>query len=131
MLTYLFKTPTSRSGHRYKLQHDFNTRKAESAKILSNPRFENSLPIIVEKSENCSLPNLSKNKFITRKDITVGSLIHIIRRNSELRETEGVFLFVNDKFLPKTGDTIENLYIKHKDDDGFLYFTYCTENVFG
>lgn len=131
MYKFLFKTPICKSSHRFKLQYDFNTRKSESTKILSKEQLSDKLPIIVEKSENCSLPNINNKKFIVRKNLTVGSLIYILRKNTNIKDYEGVYLFINDKIIPKLSDTIEYLYEKYKDDDGFLYFTYCTENIFG
>ena len=49
----------------------------------------------------------------------------------KIDDTETLFFFVNDNVLVNTSQTMNAIYDSHKDDDGFLYFTYCSENVFG
>lgn len=131
MYKYLFKNPTCKPEHKFKMKHDFNTRKSESTKILSDDKLKGKLPVIVEKSSNCPLPDLASSQFIVKKELTVGSLLYILRKNANISETDGVFLFVDNKHLPRMSDNIGTIYEKYKDPDGFLYFTYCTENVFG
>jgi len=38
---------------------------------------------------------------------------------------------VNDNILPPTSATMVTLYRDYKDEDGFLYMSYCGENTFG
>ena len=46
-------------------------------------------------------------------------------------EKESLFLFINDSILGTGSDLISTIYEAHKDEDGFLYISYCNENVFG
>jgi GABA(A) receptor-associated protein len=40
-------------------------------------------------------------------------------------------MYVNDNILPPTSATMVTLYRDYKDEDGFLYMSYCGENTFG
>ena len=35
------------------------------------------------------------------------------------------------KYVLKQGNIIDDVYQKHKDDDGFLYLVYAEENIYG
>ena len=65
------------------------------------------------------------------QDITIGQFMTIIRKRINLTESEAFFLFVKNSVLPSNSTTVVQIYSEHKDDDGFLYMTYCGENVFG
>jgi GTP pyrophosphokinase len=74
---------------------------------------------------------IEKTKFLIPGDLTMGQVIYIIRKRIKLNDSESVFLFVNDSILPPTSSTISSIYESNKDEDGFLYISYCNENVFG
>ena len=113
----------------FKSKHDFETRKTESEKIQT--KYPNRFPVIIHKSKKCKLDEIEKTKFLIPGDLTMGQVIYIVRKRIKLDETESVFLFVNDSILPPTSSTISSIYDEHKDEDGFLYISYCNENVFG
>ena len=113
----------------FKSKHDFETRKKESEKIQS--KYPNRFPVIIHKSKKCKLDEIEKTKFLIPGDLTMGQVIYIIRKRIKLNDTESVFLFVNDSILPPTSSTISSIYESNKDEDGFLYISYCNENVFG
>ena len=112
----------------FKTKYDFETRKKESDKIKS--KYINRYPIIVSKSSKSILEDIERNKFLVPGDLTIGQFICIVRKRIKLNETESVFLFINN-ILPATSSNIGSIYEEHKEDDGFLYITYCNENVFG
>lgn len=101
----------------------------ESKKIRE--KYEDKIPIIVEKSKEGSLPKIDKCKFLVSSEMTLGQFIFVIRKRIKLKETEAIFLFINNSILPPTSTTLKELYEEHKNDDGFLYISYCNENVFG
>ena len=113
----------------FKSKHDFETRKKESEKIQT--KYPNRFPVIIHKSKKCKLDEIEKTKFLIPGDLTMGQVIYIVRKRIKLNDTESIFLFVNDSILPTTSSTISSIYDEHKDEDGFLYISYCNENVFG
>ena len=48
----------------------------------------------------------------------------------KLSSDSALFCFIGNT-LPTTGTLIKELYGRHRDDDGFLYLSYCGENTFG
>jgi len=113
----------------FKSKYDFDTRKTESDKIKL--KYPNKYPVIIHKSKKCNLDNINKTKFLIPGDLTMGQVIYIIRKRIKLDDTETIFLFVNENVLPPTSSTISSIYDTNKDSDGFLYISYCNENVFG
>lgn len=115
----------------FKKQFTFQKRKEESQKILD--KYEDKVPVIVEKHHGASVNDIDKHKFLVPFEMTVAQFIYVIRKRIELTEKEALYIFV-DKTLPMTSQTIKSLYEDYKtkeDFDGFLYVTYCNENTFG
>ena len=63
-------------------------------------------------------------------DMTVGQLVYVLRKRISLPSDKAVFVFVNNT-LPPSAALMSNVYLKHKDEDGFLYICYSGENAFG
>lgn len=115
----------------FKKQFSFQKRKEESQKILE--KYEDKIPVIVEKHPGASVNDIDKHKFLVPFDMTVAQFIYVIRKRIELTDKEALFIFV-DKTLPMTSQTVKSLYDDYKtkkEFDGFLYITYCNENTFG
>jgi hypothetical protein len=56
----------------------------------------------------------------------------IRQRTSGIRPEDAIFVFIgNTNVIPPISATIEELYAKYKDNNGFLNFTYTIENTFG
>jgi GABA(A) receptor-associated protein len=115
--------------NKFKKQHSAEKRKEESSRILS--KYENKIPLIVLRDKSSKLPDIDRYKFLAPHDITLGQFMFVVRKRIKIDDTETLFFFVNDNVLVNTSQTMNAIYDSHKDDDGFLYFTYCSENVFG
>ena len=113
----------------FKQKHSLEKRKEESAKIME--KYTDKYPIIVLKDKSSKLPSINKQKFLVTENLTLGQFLHILRNKIELNEKETLYLFISETILANNSDTIGSLYNSHKDEDGFLYITYCSENVFG
>ncbi len=88
----------------------------------------------MEKSINRSskaLPDIDKKKFLCPGDITLGQFQFVVRKRLKLEAEQALFLTVKEKFLPPSSALLSSVYAEYKDDDGFLYVLYATENVFG
>jgi len=115
----------------FKKQFTFQKRNEESQKILE--KYEDKIPVIVEKHPGATVKDIDKHKFLVPHEMTVAQFIYVIRKRIELTDKEALFIFV-DKTLPMTSQTVQSLYDDYKskkDFDGFLYVTYCNENTFG
>lgn len=113
----------------FKVKNSFDKRLAESDKITS--KYMDRVPVIIEKSKKCTLKDIDKKKFLVPHDLTMGQFLYVIRKRLKLIETDTIFLFINDSVLPLSSESVYNVYLNNKDEDGFLYLTYCNENTFG
>lgn len=113
----------------FKVQHSFEKRKTQSSKIRA--KYMDILPVIVEKAGTRDVPQINSTKFLVDKNMTVDKFLFQIRRQLHINSSEAMFLFINNKIIPSNSDRMETLYQDHMDLDGFLYITYCLENVFG
>lgn len=112
----------------FKKKYSFDARCQESKNIMQ--KYEDRIPIIVTKDKKSKIEDIDKNKFLAPEDLTVAQFISVIRKRINLNESEAIYIFV-DNTLPQTSSSLATLYAAHKDEDGFLYITYCSENVFG
>ena len=103
-------------------------RKRESKNVIN--RYPNKVPIIVEKFDNENIPDLDKHKFIVPANLTLGQFIYVIRKRIKLNPEKALFIFINN-ILPPINELISRIYNEHKDEDGFLYIKYTTENTYG
>ena len=113
-----------------KEEKSFEERSAESKRIRE--KHPNRIPIICEKSTRCgsNMPDIDKRKYLVPSDLTMGQFIFVIRKRMNLTPHKSIFVFVNHT-LPQSSESISNIYDNYKDDDGFLYVEYSSENTFG
>jgi GABA(A) receptor-associated protein len=110
-------------------QHPLFLRKEQSCRIRI--KYPDRIPVILEKYANSTnAPNIDKNKYLVPGDSTVGSFLHVIRKRIQLSEKAALFLFCQST-IPTTSDLMSVVYDQFKDEDGFLYMCYTTENTFG
>ena len=112
----------------YKKDNDIEFRKEESKKIRT--KYPDRIPIIVEKVHNSDITEIDKKKYLVPADLTMGQFQYVIRKRIKLDQTQALFIFINNT-LPTTSTLISQIYEDKKDEDGFLYITYSSENTFG
>ena len=93
-------------------------------------KYPNRIPIIVEKKKDSELPDIDKSKFLVQKDMIINQFIYIIRKKINLKPNEAIFVTINNQMCI-SNQSLSEIYDKHKNDDGFLYVTYSSENTFG
>lgn len=113
---------------RFKDDHKIENRMNESKKILL--KYPNRIPIIVEKSDNCSLPDISKKKYLVPNDMSMSQFLYVVRKRIQLEPSNSLFIMINNHLVP-SAKSLGVIYEDDKDDDGFLYMVYSTENTFG
>lgn len=109
---------------------DFNleNRKSESNKIIF--KYPTRIPVIVEKANNCDLPDISKKKYLVPKDMTMSQFLYIVRKRIDLEPAKSLFIMINNHLVP-SAKSLGVIYEDDQDEDGFLYMIYTAENTFG
>ncbi|KAM4694244.1 uncharacterized protein O3C94_004686 [Discoglossus pictus] len=114
----------------FKQRYSLEERKADALGIQA--KFPQRIPLIVERYQREKyLPPLNKTKFLVPPDISVAQLINTIRNRMDLSASQAFYLLVNKKSLPCMSITVSELYRDFKDEDGFLYMTYASQEMFG
>jgi len=117
-----------RISYAHKREYSTDQRKTESARVRE--RYNDRVPVICEKMPESDVPTVDKSKYLIPMDMTVGQLVYVLRKRISLPSDKAIFVFVNNT-LPPSGALMSNIYLKHKDEDGFLYICYSGENSFG
>jgi len=112
----------------FKQQYSLYNRKQESERVLH--KYPDRIPIICERNKRSQMPQIDKHKYLVPLDITFGQFIYVIRKRLRLEAEKAIFLFVKG-IIPPCNATLHEYYHHYKDEDGFLYITYSSENVFG
>ena len=112
----------------YKKMISLENRTHECSRILN--KYSDRVPIIVCKANDCKLPDIDKQKYLVPKDMNLGQFIYVIRKRIKLQPSEALFILVNDSLQPGN-KIIQDIYETNKDEDGFLYIIYSSENTFG
>jgi GABA(A) receptor-associated protein len=102
------------------------------ASILMD-QYPDRVPILIEPAKGQKVSSgtvLDKNKFLTPRDFTLGQLMHLLRKKIIMPPEKALFMFVNNKTYPVT-TSMGLIYDTNRDEDGFLYITYCEESTFG
>ncbi|CAL8270913.1 microtubule-associated protein 1 light chain 3 gamma [Gadus morhua] len=114
----------------FKLRKSFATRKLEVDGIRS--KFPNKIPVIIESYQREKyLPPLDKTKFLVPQELTMTQFVTIIRNRMALLPTQAFYLLINNTGLSSMSLTMAQMYRDHQDDDGFLYMTYASQEMFG
>ena len=111
-----------------KEKYSFEERKKDSKFLME--KNERCVPIIFEKGYKCQTIQFKKSRFIVSLYITIGQLLYIIRNYYAIDPFVSLFLFINGN-IPSNSSLILDVYNREKDEDGFLYIQYFTENTFG
>eukprot|EP00842_Homolaphlyctis_polyrhiza_P005559 jgi/Hompol1/6003/HPOL_004785-RA len=113
---------------KFKDDHPFEKRKLEADRIKE--KYPDRIPCIVEKAEKSDIPTIDKKKYLVPCDLTVGQFVWVIRKRIKMSSEKAIFIFVNN-VLPPAASLLSEVYSQHKDEDGFLYIIYSSENTFG
>ena len=132
----LFNPDAATSGHSssghlpFKMRKSLESRLEETAGIRI--KFPNKIPVIVERfKKELDLPTLDKTKFLVPEELTMSQFITIIRNRMSMHPSQTIFLLVNRKSMLSLSLTLAEVYEQEKDNDGFLYMVYCSQQAFG
>lgn len=112
----------------FKKEHPFDKRKTEADRI--RVKYPDRIPVIIEKAENSTIPDIDKKKYLVPADLTMGQFVYVIRKRIKLPADQAIFIFINKTLLP-ANVLMSQIYKEHADTDGFLYGVYHSETSFG
>lgn len=117
-------------GKPFKQRKTFETRQLEVKNIRQ--KFPTKIPVVVEKySREVNLPVMDKTKFLVPQEITVMHFAIIIKNKLCVPSSRAFYFVVNNQSMASTSKTMAEVYKEHKDEDGFLYMTYASQEMFG
>lgn len=106
------------------------SRKEEVADIRQ--RFPSKIPVIVERyTKEKNLPLLDKTKFLVPQELTMSQFVSIVRNRLQISACQSFYLLVNNKSMANLSKTLSDVYAEFHDEDGFLYITYASQEMFG
>ena len=112
----------------YKMKFSFYDRLNESRRI--SLKYPDRIPIVCERSPTSDCPIVEKKKYLVPYDFTIGQFLSILRKRMKLPPEKAIFLFINTTIY-HSSYLLSTIYEMNKDEDGFLYITYASENTFG
>lgn len=113
----------------FKKVNSFEKRKEESCRICK--KHSDRVPIVVCRNiKDDNIAEIDKQKFLVPKDMTIGQFVYVIRKRINLKSEQALFVLINNSLQP-SNKLLEEIYKDCKDDDGFLYVIYSSENTFG
>ncbi|XP_042562579.1 microtubule-associated proteins 1A/1B light chain 3C [Clupea harengus] len=106
------------------------SRKDEGFSIRS--KFPNKLPVIVERYiREKHLPLMDKSKFLVPFEFTIGQFISLLRSKIDLDSSQALYLLVSENHMTCLTASMGEVYSQYSDQDGFLYMTYASQDMFG
>ena len=113
----------------FRERYTLEKRVTECDRLLK--KHPNHIPLVAEKfSGDKYLPCFNKTKSLLKPNPTIGQLAYMIRTSVYLKPSMALFLFINNS-VPPVSMELGDIYLQHKDPDGFLYIVVSSETTFG
>lgn len=115
---------------KYKLKNpDKQERIKNSKNIIQNSPGK--VPVIIEKNNlSKDIPEILMKTVISRNE-RIATIFCLLKKNLKLSGNQALFLIANGKIQLTMEMELGKVYEDYKDDDGFLYLTYSSEEVYG
>ena len=104
-------------------------RLAQSERVRE--KYPTHVPVVVERGTcNPDDPAPDKEKFLVPGDVSAAQFVQVVRKSMKMTPEQAIFLMIDKSIIPMH-EKMCHLHERHKTNDGFMYVTYCFENVFG
>lgn len=113
----------------FKIEYSLENRKELMTKIKQT--YPDRIPIILEPRVGSSDPQTKKKKFLVPSGSAMYVLFQEFRKHISGINSGQTVVFLTNNTMINSGSSVDEIYTSHQDEDGFLYITYTTENVFG
>ena len=131
---YHFSTKTSSTNPLIKKprfrEKPLEVRQRKYQELMNKPENQNRLPIICELHQRSTLSLKSDLKFLTHEKMILKNFQGSIRKKLNFKE-DVVLFFYHGKNVLKNDQTLGELYLKYKAEDGFLYLQFSEINALG
>ena len=122
--------PALNSQKPVKQRRSFEARRQEVENIRK--KFPSKIPVVVERYQReVNLPAMDKTKFLVPKELTMLNFAIIIKNRLRVPTSRAFYFVINNQSIASTSKTLAEVYKEHKDEDGFLYMTYASQEMFG
>ncbi|XP_023347157.1 microtubule-associated proteins 1A/1B light chain 3A [Eurytemora carolleeae] len=114
----------------FKQRLSLETRRRESEDTTE--RYPSKVPLIVERFRREKyIGEIDKVKWLVPVEMTTLQLSVVLKQRLNLPPGREFFLLVNGRTVPSLTSPMVSLHQKFADEDGFLYFTYSSQECFG
>ncbi len=76
-------------------------------------KYPDRIPVYVKRKENSDIDEVPKPKYLVPKEMTMGNMIYVIRKNIKLTSEKAMFVFIDNKLVP-VSQTMGELYNQKK-----------------
>lgn len=95
-------------------------------------RFPSKIPVIVERyAKEKNLPLLNKTKFLVPSELTMSQFVAIVRNRLQISSRQSFYLLIDNSSMANLSKSLCDVYAECGDEDGFLYVTYASQEMFG
>lgn len=119
MFKYLYSIIWKVEG--YDCETSFEDRKKSTTEILK--KYPDKVPVLVSRKYGKNIKQIEKQRFMVTRYLGILNLKHILAKELKL-ENETLLHLESKNCILNDNINIEELYVKHKDTDGFLRIYY-------
>ena len=114
---------------KYQKAKTLEERKREFQTVMeANP---DKIAIICEKAPKSHILDIEKSKYLVKNDVTLNQFSLMIRKKLKIEKEQALFFLINGKKSLSGDNSMQEIYNKYKNDDGFLYIAYAGEEIWG
>lgn len=118
------------SKQSFKQRSSLEARKKEAED--TQKRYPSKVPLVVERyRKEKYIGEIDKVKWLVPVEMTTLQLSVVLKQRLRLPPGREFFLLINGKTVPTLTTPMVTLHQKFADEDGFLYFTYASQECFG
>ena len=114
---------------KYKKEKSLEERKEEYQKVIEE--HPGKIGVICEKAPQSNIVDIEKSKYLINEEFNLTQFTSIIRKKLNMDKEDAIFFLVKGKTTLSGNDSMIDIYNKYKDEDGFLYIAYASEEVWG